>query len=202
MRKRPLRMPTSNHVRCLLCYVLCFAVPILWQLIALEWIYPWKLAATAPDAAYHLSCAVPALSRLLAPAVQAASAGDTLQQVLLSREIMWHNALWLCVLAAWTISLMLQLLWRVTHRDPLLASRALRRAIRSYRLTTLIILAVNAAIAWAVWEYGVKHVPGRTFWDWAVCFGTYPLIPLACICVSRLAASPVISGKHAFFKRL
>lgn len=197
VRKRPLRMPSSSHVRCLLCYVLCFAVPVLWQVIALEWIYPWKLAATAPDAARHLSQAIPALSPLLPKAAE-----GSLQEMLLHREQTWHRMLWIVQLAAWGLSLLLQLGWRVSHRDPLLASRALRRAILSYRLTTLIIIAVNAAAAWCVWEYGVSHVPGRTMWDWLVCFGAYPLHPLACICVSRLAASPVISGRHAFFKRL
>lgn len=199
---RPLRMSCGSHVRNLLCYGICFAAPLLWQWMALKWIYPWKLAATAPDAAANLSNAVPALARLLKPMVKAASAGDTLQEVLISREVMWHRSLWLCLLAAWVISLLLQLLWRLTHREALLGTRALRRAIFSYRFTVLLATAVCAAAAWCVWAFGVQYVPGRTLWDYWVCFGAYPLIPLACILVSRLAASPVISGKHAFFKRL
>lgn len=199
---RPLRMSSSSHMRNLLCYGICFAVPVLWQLAALEWIYPWKLAATAPDAAASLARSVPVFARLLKPAVQAASAGETLQEVLLSREVVWHASLWLCLMAAWTVSLLLQLLWRVTHREALLGTRALRRAIFSYRFTTLLTAVVCAAAAWCVWRFGVQSIPGRTLWDYVVYFGAYPLIPLACICVSRLAASPVISGKHAFFKRL
>ena len=76
------------------------------------------------------------------------------------------------------------------------------RAIRSYRLTMLVIAALNAAMAALVWFWGVRLIPGRTLWDYVVSFGIFALLPLSAAAVSRLAASPAISGRHAFFKRI
>lgn len=75
-------------------------------------------------------------------------------------------------------------------------------AIRTYRLTLLWLCAVNAAFAAVVWLAGVRWIPGRTGWDLAAYFGCYALNVLAAAAVSRLAAPPAISGRHAFFKRL
>lgn len=203
MRSRPLRMRSGNHLWCLLCYLIAFAVPLLWQFAALRLIYPYKLYATAPDVAAHLLDAFPKLENVLAPiAALTADQPSALMDVLAAREQVWLGVLTLTAAAAWLVTLLIQLLWRVFHRTPILSARATTRAVRSYRITMLLIWLVNAAAAGGLWLYGVQYIHGRTLWDYAVCFGVFVLLPLSAAVVSRLAASPMISGRHAFFKRI
>lgn len=203
MRKRTLRMHSGNHAVCLICYAAAFAIPLLWEYIAIRLLYPWKLASTAPDVHAHLLNAFPVLDKWLSPvAVPAAGNAFSLREMLAAREENWLNALVLCALAAWGLTLLVQLIWRFTNRSPLFSARKTVRAIRTYRLTMLFIWLLNAAIAAGIWFFGVQHITGRTLWDYLVSFGIYLLHPLAACFVSRFAASPAISGKHAFFKRL
>ena len=203
MRRRVLRMHAGNHAVCLICYAAAFAIPLLWEYIAIRMLYPWKLASTAPDVHAHLLNAFPALDRWLSPvAVPAAGNAFSLREMLAVREENWLTALVICALAAWGLTLLVQLIWRFTNRSLLFTARKTFRAIRAYRLTMLIIWLLNAAMAFAVWHFGVQHITGRTLWDYLVSFGIYLLNPLAALFVSRFAASPAISGRHAFFKRL
>ncbi len=203
MRKRSLRMHRSNHFACLICYLVAFAIPAVWQYAAIRLIYPWKLASTAPDIAGHLLEAFPFLGRWLAPfAALTAENAAALRDVLAAREQVWLFALAACALAAWLTTLIIQLIWRFAHRSPLFSSRQTSRAIRSYRVTLLLIWALNAAAAAFLWMYGVQHIAGRTLWDYLASFGVFALIPPSAAFVSRFAASPAISGRHAFFKRI
>lgn len=203
VRKRRLRMRSGNHLQCLLCYLIVFSVPLVWQYIMLRMVYPWKLAATAPDVAAHLLAAFPFLDGWLSPiAASTADNASALRDVLAAREQVWLWALGVCAACAWLLTLLVQLIWRFANRSPILSARATARAIRSYRLTMLIVWLLNAAIAAGVWLFGVAFIAGRTLWDHLVSFGVFLLIPLAAAIVSRLAASPAISGKHAFFKRI
>ena len=203
VRKRPLRMHGSNHVACLLCYLIAFAVPVAWEYAALRLIYPWKLAFTAPDLAAHVANAFPALGGWLSPVAATASDGAfSLREMLIAREKVWLNALAISAGIAWGMTLLVQLLWRCTHRSPLCSARRTAGAIRSCRLALLIICLINAAMAAGMWLLGLCHVTGRTLWDYLVCFGMYALNPLAAAVVSRLAAPPAISGRHAYFKRI
>lgn len=196
-------MRSGNHLWCLFCYLIAFAAPLLWEYAMLRLVYPWKLAATAPDVAAHLLSAFPFLNGALAPvAAQTAENATMLRHVLAAREQVWLAALSLCALAAWLFTLLIQLCWRFANRSPILTARATARAIRSYRLTMLVIWAFNAAIVAGVWLFGVQFIPGRTLWDHVVSFGVFVLIPISAIIVSRLAASPAISGRHGFFKRI
>ena len=129
-------------------------------------------------------------------------APEALRAALFSREQSWLWFLATCALAAWLITLAVQLLWRAGQRSAIQPARAARRAIRTYRLTLLWLCAVNAAFAAVVWLAGGRWIPGRTGWDLAAYFGCYALNVLAAAAVSRLAAPPAISGRHAFFKRL
>ncbi len=52
---RRIRIRRTNRLKCLVCYLVCFALPVLWQFIGLWLIYPYKLAATAPNAAAALA---------------------------------------------------------------------------------------------------------------------------------------------------
>jgi len=203
MRKRTLRMHGSNHIACLLCYLIAFAIPLAWELAAIRFLFPWKLASTAPDVTAHLLNAFPALDRWLSPiALPAAGGAFSLRDMLAAREDVWLKTLAASALTAWLITMLIQLLWRVTHRKSVFSARQTARAICSYRLTMVSVWALNAAFAAGIWWFGVQHITGRTLWDYLVSFGIYLLNPLAAMLVSRLAASPAISGKHAFFKRL
>jgi len=196
-------MHGSNHIACLLCYLIAFAIPALWEYAAIRLIYPWKLASTAPDVAAHLLNAFPALGQWISPVAATAAGGAfSLREILAAREAVWLTALWTSAAAAWLVTLLIQLAWRVTHRQPVFSARQTARAIRSYRLTMAFLWLLNAGIAAGIWWFGVQHITGRTLWDYLVSFGIYLLNPLAAMLVSRLAASPAISGKHAFFKRL
>ncbi len=196
-----LRLRKGNVIACLLCYAAAFAVPVLWQYVALVLIYPWKLAATAPDAAAHLLDAFPFLP-LAELAAKTAENAAPLRDVLALREEVWLGILTACAGLCWMFTLILQLIWRFTHRKAILGARQTVRAIRSYRLTLLVIWVLNSLFAGFLWRFGVQFIPGRTLWDYAVSFGIYLLLPLAAIVVSRLAAPPAISGRHAFFKRI
>ena len=202
-RRRPLAIRSGSTPARLLCYAVAFALPLGWQYVALALIYPRKLTFTAPNLAGHLADAVPFLQTSLAPLCARTAEGTLpLAQVLYNREQVWLSALALCALAAWALTLLFQLVWRFCHRKPLFTARLTTRAIRSYRLTMLVIAALNAAMAALVWFWGVRLIPGRTLWDYVVSFGIFALLPLSAAAVSRLAASPAISGRHAFFKRI
>lgn len=202
-RKRSLRIRAGNHTVCLIFYAVAFAIPVLWEYAALRLIYPWKLASTAPDVNAHLLDALPMLSRWLSPmAVPTAGTAFSLREMLAEREANWLTVLALFALLAWGLTLLVQLGWRFSNRSPIFSVRSTFRAIRAYRLTMIVIWMINAAIAASVWYFGVQHITGRTLWDCLVSFGIYLLNPLSALFVSRFAASPAISGKHAFFKRL
>lgn len=202
-RKRTLRMRRGSPLACLGCYLIAFSVPLLWQYTAIRLIYPWKLASTAPDIAAHLLSTFPFLHPLLqSAAAMTAETAAPLREVLAAREEIWLAALTAGAMAAWLISLFIQLIWRVTHRSPLFSARQTARAVRSYRIVMLVILVINAAAAALIWLFGARFIPGRTLWDYLVCFGVFALIPPAAAFVSRFAASSAISGRHGFFKRL
>ena len=202
-RKRRLRMHPGNLPACLACYLIAFGLPVLWQYAAIHWIYPWKLASTAPDVTAQLLRAMPLLDRWIDPvAAVSADGAFSLRYMLAAREEAWLGYLNISAAAAWLGTLIMQLLWRFTHRKPLFSARQNARAIRSCRLMLAVVWLMNIALAAGVWLSGVQHITGRTLWDYLVSFGVYPLLPLAAALVSRLAASPAISGKHAYFKRL
>ena len=200
------RLRWSNRVKCLVCYLVCFALPLLWQAAASLWNLPPQTdghRAQRGAASASGSALFPAPLEALARSGEAAAATpEALRAALFSREQSWLWFLAACALAAWLITLAVQLLWRAGRRSAIQPARAARRAIRTYRLTLLWLCAVNAAFAAVVWLAGVRWIPGRTGWDLAAYFGCYALNVLAAAAVSRLAAPPAISGRHAFFKRL
>lgn len=206
-RNARLRLRASNRFKVLLCYLISFAVPLLWQWAGLWLLYPYKLANTAPPIADTVSALWPGLSGSLAAMAQDAALplqGDPGRwiAVLQLRDRHWILFLAVCFAALWLLTILLQLVWRFRCRKGIHASRMADRARRSYRINMLILLVLNAAMALFIYLAGVQHIPGRTLWDWLVYFPAYGLNVLAAAAVSRLAAPSVISGKHAFFKRL
>lgn len=206
-RRRRGRVRYTNRMKVLLCYLIAFAVPHLWLLAGLTWVYPYQLAGSAPMVAANLMAAFPMLEGLLGGA--AAIAGDPAvlsaqawANALGSRQQQWMFFLMAVFALAWLVTLCIQLIWRATHFKPYQVARGTVRAIRHYRLSMLFIWLVNLAFAAVVWLLGVRFIEGRTVWDHLVYFVPYGLNALAALCCFRLAAPPVLSGKHAFFKRL
>ena len=116
------RLRWSNRVKCLMCYLVCFALPLLWQAAASLWIYPLELTGTAPNVALHLQAALPfspaPLDALARSGEAAAATPDALRAALFSREQSWLWFLAACALAAWLITLAVQLLWRAGGSPP------------------------------------------------------------------------------------
>lgn len=200
-RARALRMRPGNFAVCLMCYLIAFGVPLLWEYAALRLLYPWKLAFTAPDVYTHLIKAFPVLDGWLTLPAQPDGA-FSLRELLATREEAWLGVLRFSALLSWGITLLGQLLWRFSHRRPLFGARETSRAIVSCRLMLVLIWLINAAAALGVWFAGVQFITGRTLWDYVISFGIFFLNPLAAAFVSRFAASPAISGRHSYFKRI
>lgn len=206
-KARRSRVRYSNRIKCLLCYLICFSLPLLWQAAALVLIYPYKLAGTAPNIAANLMQAFPFLAPFLTSAAQAAvspvdGTSAALLQALSFRENAWLWSVGASLFSAWAITLVLQLIWRCTHARVVLAARAAASAIHAYRLAQTVIWLVNALFACALWFLGVRFIAGKTLWDYLAYFLAYALTPLAAFVCFRLAAPPALSGKHGFFKRL
>lgn len=206
-RIKRLRLRTSGGIKPLLCYLICFALPVLWQYAGLWLVYPYKLANTAPAIADTLGKLLPLRSAALEAAAMEASlpmgSDPALWSAALSlRDEHWRLFVAVCFVAAWAVTLLIQLWWRARHSKGLNAAKLCRRAKATYRLNLLVILLINAAIALLVYLSGVQHIPGRTVWDDLVYFPAFGLNVLVAMICFRLAAPPAISGKHAFFKRL
>lgn len=196
----------SNKTKVLLCYALAFGLALALPLAGLLWVYPLTLVGAAPALAENLLGALPGLEPWLGQAAAASATldlrGEALGAALAARDLHWRFFLGGSFAVAWLLSLALQLLWRWGYRKPLMASRTARGAVRSFRLTLLIIAALNALGAVLVYFLGIRFVSQKTFWDWFLCQGGFALnIAAAWVCF-RLAAPPAISGKHGFFRRL
>jgi len=202
-------MRYSNRFKVLLCYLVSFALPPLWQLGSLLLIYPYQLKNSAPLIAENLSGVFPFLKNMLEPYVQRAAepaggqfSAEMWNQVQQSREKQWMLFLLVLFAAGFVLTLLLQLIWRWSHTRGLQGAKAVNRAVAHYRLSMLVILLINAALAVAVWLLGVQFIAGRGLWDYLTYFGAYGLNVIAAFVCFRLAAPPAISGKKEFFKRL
>lgn len=201
-RQRPLRLRRRRPLACLLCYLIAFSLPLLWQYAALRWVYPVYLAATAPPVAESLSRLFPAAQELVAFTLPANASAQAHRAAQTALEEQWFLFVMLCAGAAWGLTLLLQLFWRFTRRAAIQPARATQRAVRAYRILMTGVWAVNLLAAGFLWRFGVSLIAGRTHWDWLCYFGAHALNVLAALVTSRLAAPSALSGRHAFFKRL
>lgn len=206
-RQRRLRLRYTNRFKVLLCYLLCFGLALALPLAGLWLVYPFTLVGSAPSIAQTLADTVPSLDQTLSVAVRASKLSGIADAEALSAALWQRDLYWRVFLAggfgvAWLLSLLLQLLWRASYRKPLHPARTSLRAVHTFRLTMLCILAVNALCGFLVYWLGLRFVDGKTVWDWLLCLNGYGWIPLAAWICFRLAAPAALSGKHAFFKRL
>lgn len=207
--RAPRRIKTrySNKMKVFLCYVLAWSLALGVPMAGLVWVYPYKLVGTAPGIAENLTRALPFLAEPLRQPVEAAKLADAMgaravAETLELRDLQWRAFVGAAFAACWLVSLFMQLLWRGRYRRPLGVSRAARRAVRTYRLTLLLILLWNALGGLFLYLLGIRFIGGRTAWDWAVYMNGFGLNVVAAFACFRLAAPPAISGKHSFFKRL
>lgn len=200
----------SNRLKCLLCYLLAFSLPLLALGAGLGLIYPYRLAGTAPNVAQNilrwlpgLEGPLPILGEMASLAADPSAPGpEALRQALAHRETVWLLFAAGCSLAGWGLTLLIQLLWRIRFRSAIGAADRTHAAIRHYRLDMLLLLALNGGLAALVWGLGVRFISGRTLWDYLAYFLPFGLNLLAALLVYRLAAPPAISGRHGFFKRI
>ncbi|MDD3333964.1 MAG: hypothetical protein PHI98_00465 [Eubacteriales bacterium] len=205
--KRRVRVHFSNRTKVLLCYLLSFALPPLWLFLGITLVYPYQLTGSAPTIARNMGDAFPFLKSSLLTAARLAAAPEAGSPAEWAAALEARDGQWIVFLAAalglaWAVTLLLQLVWRFSHSRALDAAKNTRLAIAHYRWTLLLIVLCNLAVAAALWLLGVRFVEGRGLWDYLVYFGAYPINVLAAILCFRLAAPPVLSGRHGFFKRL
>ncbi len=196
-----------NRAKVLLCYALAWGVALLLPYLGLKYLYPFKLAGTAPEldlTFLKLPFALPAALReaVASTALPAGLTTAALQTALAARDLVWRYVVGGFTALAWVLSLLWQLLWRARYTRPKQAARAALSAVRGYRWSMLGIWGVNLLAALAVYLIGVRQIADRALWDYLLYFGGFVLNPAAAILCFRLAAPPAISGKHAFFKRL
>lgn len=197
-----------NRTKVLLCYVLAWGLALLLPYVALRYVYPYKLAGTAPllfanPAALPLPLPEAALQALqTAAGLGQGAETPALRDVLAMRDAVWRVAVAVVTALCWALSLLIQLLWRARYVRPRQGARAAMRAVTTYRLTLLAVVALNLLGALAVYLMGVRWISGRTVWDAILYFLGFAMAPLAAFVCSRLAAPPAISGHHAFFRRL
>ena len=206
-RRKRVRLRTTGGLKPLLCYLLCFALPLLWQWAGLRLVYPYQLANSAPAIADTLTKLFPVRPEALEAAALSAQlpiGGDPAlwASTLALRDDHWRLFVAALFTIAWAVTLVLQLWWRIRHSRAINAAKLARRAKRTYRLQLILILVCNVLAAGFLYLAGVQHIAGRNLWDVLVYFPAYGLNVLAAMACFRLAAPPAISGKHAFFKRL
>ncbi len=196
-----------NRTKVLVCYAIAWGVALLLPYLGLAYLYPYKLAGTAPD----LTAALSRLPFALPEAVQSALAqtalpadmeAGALTAALVARDLVWRYVVGAFTALGWAISLVWQLLWRLRFSRPRQAARTALRAVSAYRWSMLGIWAVNGLLSLCVYLVGVRWIADRALWDYLLYFGGFLLNPLAAIACFRLAAPPALSGRHAFFKRL
>ena len=200
------KLKYHNRSKVLLCYALVWGVALLLPYLGLRFVYPYKLASTAPDltaALARLPFTLPAaVGQAMAAALPEGLSTGALQAALAARDLIWRYWVGAFALLAWAASLLWQLLWRARYVRPKQAARAALRAVRGYRFSMLGIWAVNLLAALIVYLTGVSRIPGRTLWDYLMYFNSFLLNPAAAALCFRLAAPPAISGRRAFFHRL
>ncbi|MCE5343129.1 MAG: hypothetical protein LLF96_06005 [Eubacteriales bacterium] len=196
-----------NRTKVLLCYAIAWGLALALPWLGLTFLYPYKLAGTAPDLAATLAqlpfaLPQPMQKTLVATAFSAGMQTDALQLALAARDLVWQYVVFAFTALAWVLSLLWQLLWRFRFVRPRQAARTALRAVRAYRWSMLGIWALNLLLALCVYLVGVSRIADRTMWDYLLYFGGFVLQPLAAMLCFRLAAPPALSGKHAFFRRL
>ena len=201
------RVRYHNRTKVLLVYLLAWGLAIAVPVAALLWLYPYKLAGSAPEmvqALTGIAVALPDAARetLSQAAQQTGAGGEALRAMLTARDVVWRYTVGTVVGAAWLLSLIWQLLWRARFSHPRHGARSVQRAVAAYRLSMLVVLGICALGALAVYLLGLRLVAGRTEWDYLIYFCGFVTVPLAAMACFRLAAPPAISGRRAYFKRL
>lgn len=201
MEKKPLpKARVRRGWRVALLDMAAMALLALWLLFALGVLYPHYLANTAPEQAlpYIATQAEQAQAVLTAE-----STPEEHTRVLALRETWWQRALLLGQAAGAVLMLLCVYGWRLhARRHALPYGRQMRRALHTCRVTGLVILAVEGALAWLCWQYGLRFVEGRTVWDYVCALAGYPLSYLVSVVLRRFGAPACFCARHGAFHRL
>ena len=109
----------SNRTKVLLCYLLAWGLALLLPAAALAYLYPYKLAGTAPDALQNFAwLPLPAVAREALAAGDAALGRGDLLKALTARDLAWRYAAGGMAVLGWTLSLVMQLIWRSAYVRP------------------------------------------------------------------------------------
>jgi len=191
-----------NRFKVLMCYALAWGLALLLPTLGLRYLYPYKLAGTAPALSQTITALLPEAAQGASVPLPPGADAQTLQAALNTRDLAWRYIVSGVTALAWALSLVWQLLWRVRFSHPGQAARAALRARRSYRLSMAGIWALNLLAAALLYLGGVRQIADRGLWDYLLYFTGFVLNPLAAMLCFRLAAPPSVSGRHAFFRRL
>lgn len=207
LKKASTRVKYHNRTKVLLCYLLAWGLALLLPYLGLAFIYPYKLAGSAPELAQsllNLHLTLPGLSEdaLAATALTAGMAQGALTAALTARDLVWRYVVGGMVGLAAVLSLVWQLLWRARFMRPRQAAKSALKAVTGYRWAMAGIWGLNAVLALVLYLIGVRWIGGKTVWDYMVYFSGFVLVPVAAWICFRLAAPPAISGRHGFFRRL
>ena len=193
----------SNRAKVLLCYALAWGLALLLPYLALRYLYPYKLAGTAPAAATGLAfLPLPAAAREALALGQAAADRGLLKQALAARDLAWRYTVGGLAALAWLLTLLGQLGWRAAYVRPREGAGAALRAVHTSRWMLLGLAALNLLCALWLYLAAVRWIPDRTVWDALTYYSGFVLNTAAAAVCFRLAAPPAISGRRAYFKRL
>ena len=213
-QKSMIHIHYHNRTKVLLIYLVCWGVAALVPLAGLWWLYPNKLAGSAPLLSQNLmewmrqfpqlpflpfsDTLRGALDTVLAGA---AVQGDALEQYLAARDLIWQSVASLLGILAWALTLLFQLIWRVFSGRSALTQKKAKRAVHRYHLYMLFLWLLNGLFVAALHLVGMGAIRNFGVWDLLVYTNGYLLNLLAAILCFRNAAPSSISGRQAFFRR-
>lgn len=201
-----LKIHFSNRLKGFLCYVFCFSIPLIWLWIGVRYVYPYRLTGTAPDVSLFINNRLSVLGSAFDAFFQKTGLLEGITEasirLVVKDDLYWLGYFSLLVIAAWILTLAMQLIWRACSAVPWNTAKATQRAVIRFRVMEILVAAFNVVLAVFLWQTGVCAITGKVFWDYTMYFGPFLFNMLAYIITSRLVAPAVISGKNAFFKRL
>ena len=123
-----LRVKYHNRTKVLLCYVLAWGLALLLPLLALVYLYPYKLAGSAPELGASLLALNVPLPQALRSALDSTGGGQAaLGAAIAARDLVWRYVVGAAVALTWVLALLCQFLWRTGYMRPKSGARGARR---------------------------------------------------------------------------
>lgn len=203
-----------NRTKVLLIYLVCWGVAVLVPLAGLWWLYPNKLAGSAPLLSQTLMEWMRRIPRIpflpfidtLRAALDTVLAGASVQgaaleKYLAARDLIWQSVATFLNLLACGLTLLLQLFWRGFSGRSAMTQRKVMRAVHCYHLCMLVLWLLNGLFVAALYLVGMGSIQDFSVWDLLLYTNGYLLNLVAAVICFRNAAPSSISGRQAFFRR-